>query len=163
MVHLQKHFIVWGVPASSLSLSAKGSLTWKTLKTPGIEVICGGRISFVFVLNNCIFRQWWKVTWVWWTQVLYLIYWYIDMFYFTGVFPIFSSFTSTPLHLRGKYCTFYNYNCLKTLVTSYFVDFDYHYKTHIKHFSPTYVSTLLYWYLYFSEKWTFSIAAVMWN
>ena len=27
-------------------------------------------------------------------------------FYFTGVFPIFITFTSTPLHLRGKYCTF---------------------------------------------------------
>ena len=26
-------------------------------------------------------------------------------FYFTGVFPIFGTFTSTPLHLRGKYCT----------------------------------------------------------
>ena len=30
-----------------------------------------------------------------------------------------------------------HYNHLKTLVTSYVVDFDYYYKTHSNHFSPT--------------------------
>ena len=50
--------------------------------------------------------------------------------FFTCVFPISNTFTSTPLLVKGKYCTFI---VLNTLVTS---NFDHCYKTCINHFSP---------------------------
>ena len=51
------------------------------------------------VHRRCPPQQWWKVT---------LLYIYCRCtiwrcFYFPGAFHIFCTFTSTPLHLRGKY------------------------------------------------------------
>ena len=39
-------------------------------------------------------------------------------------FHVMSSYTSTPLHLGGKYCTLDSAVCLATLVTSYFPDYN---------------------------------------
>ena len=41
--------------------------------------------------------------------------------------------------IQANIILLFNHNYLKTLVTSYFVDFEYYYKAYVDHFSPIYI------------------------
>ena len=59
---------------------------------------------------------------------------YVCYLFFTWIFPISNTFTSSPLYLRSKYCTFTQLNLFQSFSYKLLCRFDYYRKTYINHF-----------------------------